>query len=152
LVRRWGRRWGRTLIGTIGYGFAGMLMVIAFKVTTHHAWLALAAICLSSFSKDIGMGSTWAITIDIGHRYAGTVSGLMNSFGNLSQVLSVPIVVQLAMLFGTAGHPNWKVSLYYYAAMFFIAGICFVFINPQRTVVYSDDDRQRLEAEGALSN
>jgi MFS family permease len=98
------------------------------------------------------MGSTWAITIDIGHRYAGTVSGLMNSFGNLSQVLSVPIVVQLAMLFGTAGHPNWRVSLYYYAAMFFIAGFCFVFINPQRTVVYSDEDRLRLEAEGALSS
>ena len=151
LVRAWGRRWGRTLIGTIGYGFAGTLMVIAFKVTTHHAELALVAICLSSFSKDIGMAATWAITIDIGQRYSGTVSGLMNSFGNMSQVLSVPIVAQIAILAGTAGHPNWNFSLYYYAAMFFIAAVCFVFVDPRKTVVYSTADRQRLEAEGAPS-
>jgi anaerobic selenocysteine-containing dehydrogenase len=113
--------------------------------------MALAAICFSSFAKDIGMAATWAITIDVGHRYAGTVSGLMNSFGNMSQVLSVPIVAQLAILAGTARHPNWKVSLYYYAAMFFIAAVCFVFVDPRRTVVYSDADRQRLEAEGSLS-
>jgi MFS transporter, ACS family, glucarate transporter len=151
MVRRWGRRWGRTLIGTIGYAFAGTAMVVAFKVTTHHAGMALAAICFSSFAKDIGMAATWAITIDVGHRYAGTVSGLMNSFGNMSQVLSVPIVAQLAILAGTARHPNWKVSLYYYAAMFFIAAVCFVFVDPRRTVVYSDADRERMEAEGLLS-
>jgi MFS family permease len=150
-VRLWGRRWGRTLIGTIGYAFAGTLMLIAFKVTTHHAVWALVAICFSSFSKDIGMAATWAITIDIGHKYAGTVSGLMNSFGNMAQVLSVWIVVHLAILAGTAGHPNWKVSLYYYAAMFFVSAVCFAFIDPRRTVVYSDADRQRLEAEGSLN-
>jgi hypothetical protein len=54
-------------------------------------------------------------------------------------------------LAGTAGHPNWKVSLYYYAAMFFIAAVCFVFVDPRRTVVYSTADRLRLEAEGALT-
>jgi ACS family glucarate transporter-like MFS transporter len=150
LVRAWGRRWGRTLIGTVGYGFAGALMLVAFKETAQHAVWALVAICFSSFAKDIGMAATWAITIDVGHRYAGTVSGLMNSFGNMGQVFSYWIVVHLAILAGTAGHPNWKISLYYYAAMFFIAGIAFVFVNPRRTVVYSTEDRLRLEAEGSL--
>jgi hypothetical protein len=75
----------------------------------------------------------------------------MNSFGNMAQVLSVWIVVHLAILAGPAGHPNWKVSLYYYAAMFFVSAVCFAFIDPRRTVVYSDADRQRLEAEGSLN-
>jgi nitrate/nitrite transporter NarK len=151
MVRRWGCRWGRTLIGTVGYAFAGTMMLIALETTTHHAGWALAAICFSSFAKDIGMAATWAITIDVGHRYAGTVSGLMNSFGNMSQVLSVPIVAHLAVWAGTAGHLNWQISLCYYAAMFLIAAVCFVFVDPRRTVVYSDADRQRLEAEGMLN-
>jgi len=151
VVRAWGRRWGRTLIGTIGYGFAAALMLVAFEVTKRHPMMALGAICFSSFSKDIGMAATWAITIDVGHRYAGTVSGLMNSFGNMGQVLSVLIVVKLARVAGTAGHPNWNVSLYYYAAMFFVAAICFIFVDPRETVVYSDEDRARLEAEGLLN-
>jgi hypothetical protein len=41
--------------------------------------------------------------------------------------------------------------LYYYAAMFFVSAVCFAFIDPRRTVVYSDADRQRLEAEGSLN-
>jgi hypothetical protein len=43
----------------------------------------------------------------------------MNTVGNLGQMVSVPIVANLAVLAGTPGHPSWKASLYYYAAMFF---------------------------------
>jgi ACS family glucarate transporter-like MFS transporter len=152
MVRRWGRRWGRTLVGAIGYGLAGTLMLVAFRITTHHAAMALASICLSSFAKDLGLAATWAITIDVGHRYSGTVSGLMNSFGNMSQVVSVPVVAQLAIWAGTRGHPNWQSSLYYYAGMFFISAVCFIFIDPRKTVVYSKRDRERLEAEGLLQS
>ncbi|MGO9643000.1 MAG: MFS transporter [Candidatus Acidiferrales bacterium] len=151
MVRRWGRRWGRTLIGAIGYGVAAAMMVLAHQISTHHAAWAFGAICFSSFAKDLGMAATWAITIDIGHRYSGSVSGLMNSLGNVGQVLSPLVVVQLAILFGTRAHPNWNVSLPYNAATFFIAAVCFVFVDPRRTVVYSDADRQRLEAEGMLN-
>jgi len=151
MVRTWGRRWGRTLIGTVGYGVAGALMVFAHHVSTHHAKWAFGAICFSSFAKDIGMGAIWAITIDIGHRYAGTVSGLMNSFGNMGQVLSVVIVAQLAIFFGSRAHPNWDISLHYNAAMFLISAVCFIFVDPRRAVVYSEQDRLRLESDGLLS-
>ena len=152
MVRFWGRRWGRTLVGVIGYGLAGTLMLVAFRITTHHAAMALASICFSSFAKDLGLAATWAITIDVGHRYSGTVSGLMNSFGNMSQVVSVPVVAHLAIWAGTRGHPNWQISLYYYAAMFFISAVCFIFIDPRKTVVYCKRDRERLEAEGLLQS
>ena len=150
MVGRWGRRWGRTLICTIGYGAAAALMLLANQISTHHAAWAFGAICFSSFSKDLGMAATWAITIDVGHRYSGSVSGLMNAFGNIGQVLSPLVVVQLAILFGTRAHPNWNISLPYNAAMFFIAAVCFLFVDPRRTVVYSAQDRERLEAEGSL--
>jgi MFS family permease len=135
-VRLWGKRWGRTLQGIIAYGLGGFLLLGAVWSTPSHVVLAYTAVCLSSFIKDFGMGASWATTIDVGDRYSGTVAGFMNSLGNLGQMVSVPIVARLALWTGTPGHPSWKFSLYYYAAMFFVASISWIFVNPRRVIVY----------------
>jgi ACS family glucarate transporter-like MFS transporter len=142
-VRMWGRRWGRTLQGVIAYGVGGVLMLVAVACTPDHVGLAYASLCLSSFVKDLGMAASWSTTIDIGQRYSGTVAGFMNTVGNLSQVIAVPIVAWLATLAGRPGHPNWSVSLYFYAAMFFIASICWLFVDPRRVIVYAENTPAR---------
>ena len=136
-VRLWGKRWGRTLQGIIAYGLGGLLLLAAVWSTPSHVVLAYTAVCLSSFIKDFGMAASWATTIDVGDRYSGTVAGFMNSVGNLGQMVSVPVVAQLALWAGTAGHPSWKISLYYYAAMFLVASVSWIFVNPRRVIVYS---------------
>ena len=141
-VRLWGRRWGRTLQGVVAYGLGGVFMLVAIACTPRHVGLAYASLCLSSFVKDFGMAASWSTTIDIGHRYSGTVAGFMNTIGNLSQVISVPVVAWLALLTGSQSGPNWSVSLYFYAAMFFIASACWVFVDPRRVIVYSAADQQ----------
>jgi MFS transporter, ACS family, glucarate transporter len=143
-VRVWGRRWGRTLQGVIAYGLGGALLIVAVLATPSHVGIAYWAICLSSFIKDFGMPASWSTSIDVGHRYSGTVAGVMNTVGNLGQVVTIPIVAWLAIFFGTAGHPAWKVSLYYYSAMFFIASAAWLFVDPRRVIVYTEEDRQRL--------
>lgn len=149
-VRVWGRRWGRTLIGVVSYAVGGAFLLLAVSATSKHVILAYFAVCLSSFTKDFGLASSWATTVDIGHRYSGTVAGVMNTLGNLGQVVTPPIMARLAMLAGTPGHPNWTVTLYYYAGMFFIASVCWLFVNPRKVIVYSQDDKARLIAEGRL--
>ncbi len=149
-VRLWGRRWGRTLLGVVSYGFAGALLLLTILATAKHVALAYVALCLSSFIKDFGLASSWATTIDVGHRYSGTVAGVMNSLGNLGQVVSPPIVAWMAVWAGAAGHPSWKATLYYYAAMFFIASLAWLLVNPRKVIVYSEADQQRLRAEGRL--
>jgi len=47
----------------------------------------------------------------------------MNTIGNLGQVISIPVVAWLAVLAGEHGHPSWKISLYFNAAMFFVAAL-----------------------------
>ena len=34
--------------------------------------------------------------------------------------------------------------------MFFIAAVCWLFVDPCRVIVYSEADRARLQAEGRL--
>ena len=94
--------------------------------------------------------ASWSTTIDIGHRYSGTVAGFMNTVGNLGTVFSPPIVTALVLLAG-GEEMKWDVSLYYYATMFFIASVCWFFINPRRVIVYTPADRNRLQAEGVLN-
>lgn len=137
-VRIWGRRWGRTLQGFVGYGLAGVFMLAGVSLSAHHPLYAFATLCLSSFVKDFGIASSWAVTIDVGQRYSGTVGGFMNTVGNLAQVISVPLVALLATWAGRPSHPNWNVSLYYYAGMFFAASIAWLFVDPRRVIVYSN--------------
>src|SRR5712692_8693806 len=142
-----GRRWGRTLQGVIAYALGGIFMLVGVLCTPRSVGLAYASLCLSSFVKDFGMAASWSTTIDIGHRYSGTVAGFMNSVGNLGQVVSVPIVAWLALLAGRPGAPSWRISLYYNAAMFFIASVSWLFVDPRKVIVYSkEDQQQRAEA------
>jgi hypothetical protein len=78
-------------------------MLVAIPGSGGHVGLAHFFLCLSSFVKDCGMAASWSTAIDIGHRYSPTVAGFMNTVGNLSQVIAVPVVAWLAMLAGSAG-------------------------------------------------
>jgi MFS family permease len=149
-VRVWGRRWGRTGQGVIAYTLAGTLFLGSFLLTGVHAPLTLLALCLASFLKDFGMAASWSTTLDIGHRYSGSVAGVMNSIGNMGTVFSPPIVAWLVHVMADKGEVNWAVSLCYYAAMFYVAAIAWLFINPCRVIVYKPEDHQRLVAEGVI--
>jgi hypothetical protein len=53
---------------------------------------AMLAMGLASFSNDLVMPGAWSTCMDVGGRYAGTVSGSMNMMGNLGGVFG-PIVI-----------------------------------------------------------
>jgi len=118
-------------------------MLVAIPGSGGHVGLAHFFLGLSSFMKDCGMAASWSTAIDIGHRYSRTVAGFMSTVGNLSQVIAVPVVAWLAMLAGSRGHPNWRVRLSFYAAMFFVAALCWRFVEPRRRIiVYSASDHE----------
>jgi MFS transporter, ACS family, glucarate transporter len=150
-VQHWGRRWGRTAQGFGAY-FLGMIFFVLVIVFTGISPLpAFTCLCLASFVKDFAMGASWATTIDIGHRYSGTVAGFMNMIGNLGTVFAAPMGHWIARRWSLDGDTeNWTAAIAFYAVMFGIACVCWLFINPRRVVVYSPEDRERLKAEGIL--
>ena len=150
-VRHWGRRWGRTGQGFAAYALGAMFFGLVIAFTDTSPVLAVACLCLASFVKDLAIAASWATTIDIGHRYSGTVAGFMNSVGNLGTVFAAPMGHWVARRFSEDGvTENWKAAIGFYAVMFAIACGCWLFIDPRRVVVYSAQDRERLQAEGVL--
>jgi ACS family glucarate transporter-like MFS transporter len=97
------------------------------------------------------MGASWATTIDIGHRYSGTVAGFMNMIGNLGTVFAAPMAHWIARRWSLDGvTENWTAAIAFYAVMFGIACVCWLFIDPRRVIVYAPQDQERLKAEGVL--
>lgn len=175
-----GRRWGRTAQGFVAYLLGASFFLAAAVLPDEYAFLSFWLVCLASFVKDMAMAASWSTTIDIGHRYSGTVAGLMNTVGNLGTVISPPLVMWLVALTtdesavaseaasavgmaarsGIGAIPSVRealdltttlsVSLFYYSLMFFIASICWLFINPRQIIVYAPDDKDRLERDGII--
>jgi MFS transporter, ACS family, glucarate transporter len=141
-VRVWGRRWGRTLQGCIAYVFGATFFLVA--LATNEPLIAVPSLCVASFVKDFAMAVSWSTCIDIGHRYSGTVSGFMNSVGNLGTFFGPLFVAWLAR------QGRWELALAFSATMFAIASICWLFINPRRVVVYTAADRMRLQELGVI--
>lgn len=142
-VRIWGRHWGRTLQGMVAYGLGAGFFLLA--LATNEPLVAVPSLCAASFLKDFSMAVNWSVCVDIGHRYSGTVAGCMNGIGNLGTFFGPLIVEYLAR----QGH--WELALAFSASTFAIASVCWLFINPRRVIVYSAEDRQRLEKEGVLA-
>ncbi len=83
IIRRTGnRKWGRRLLGVVGFGCAGLASLAVPWVAD--VWLLGLMFCLSFFFNDIIMGPAWASCADVGERYAGTLSGAMNMMGSLA--------------------------------------------------------------------
>jgi MFS family permease len=97
LVRRTGsRRWGRSLLGLVGFSLAGVCVVGMGFAT--RPWQAIALLCLANLVNDLAIPVVWAVCADIGGRYVGSVAGLMNMIGGVGGMLSpllIPVVLTL---------------------------------------------------------
>jgi MFS transporter, ACS family, glucarate transporter len=81
VIRRWGKRWGRRLVGAAGLALAGTAIAAVPLVENT---LALGfLLVLAFFGNDLAMAPAWAAATDIGERYAGVLSGAMNMTSSL---------------------------------------------------------------------
>jgi sugar phosphate permease len=76
VIRRWGKRWGRRIVGAAGMGLAGLAILAVPWVDNV---LALGFLLALAFcGNDLAMAPAWAAAADIGERYTGTLAGAMN--------------------------------------------------------------------------
>jgi MFS transporter, ACS family, glucarate transporter len=129
LVRRRGLLLGRRLVGTLGLSFGALFLFAA--VFTDNNVLAAVFLCLGAFSMDCFLPVAWAMTLDMGRRSAGSISGAMNMAGQLGSFIS-------AVVFGflvKALSGNYILALLPLAAMTAVSAIVFTRIDPRESLV-----------------
>jgi MFS transporter, ACS family, glucarate transporter len=114
----------RRLLACSGFAGACVALLVASRMSDP-LW-AILAMGLSSFGNDLAMPGSWASCMDIGGKYAGTVSGSMNMMGNLGGA-AAPAVGGV-ILAQTGG--KWEYFLYSMAGSYLIAMVCWMIIDP----------------------
>jgi MFS family permease len=86
LVRKWGLKWGRRSVAIFGLGSAAVLTVATMM--TENQYLALLFLAMSYAGSDFMLPTAWAVCLDVGRKYAGAVTGTMNTAGQVGSFLS----------------------------------------------------------------
>ena len=128
LSKRYGIKTGRKALGTVCLAVSAVCMVLAAFIPGKTAVFIFLSLCFGIF--DLMLPSAWALCIDLGKRYAGSVSGAMNTFGNLGGFCCSLMFGYLLKATG-----NYDLPLYMIAAMLIVSAILFSFINPSKPIV-----------------
>ena len=114
----------RRRLAYVGYlGAAGMLLLSPYIADPV---LAMIAMGLASFALDLALPGCWSACMDVGGRYAGTLSGSMNMAGNIAGGVA-PVAVGYILQF--SGH-NWMLTFWISAAIYVFGGLCWMWIDP----------------------
>lgn len=106
-------------------GFAGACVSLMLTTRIANPLLAVMPIALASFFGDMAMPHAWSATMDMGGRFAGTLSGAMNTWGNVGGAMS-PMVIGYVLKWT---HNNWNLTFYIAAAVYAAGILCWYFLD-----------------------
>jgi MFS transporter, ACS family, glucarate transporter len=107
------------------FGFIGASASIFVFTRVHDPVQAMIVLGFAGFFNDFVMPAAWAGTMDVGGRYAGTVSGAMNMFGSLAGAMS-PLVVGYLLKWT---NQDWTMTFYVSAAVYSLGAVCWLFLD-----------------------
>ena len=143
LTQRYGIKVGRKALGSTSLAVSALCMFLAAFIPGKMAVFVFLSLCFGIF--DLMLPSAWALCIDLGKHHAGTVSGAMNTAGNIGGFCCGILFGQLVQQSG-----NYNLPLYMIAVMLIISAVLFAFINPEKPIVERDIDKSKKE--GHLHN
>jgi MFS family permease len=126
LSRRYGLKIGRKALGSTSLAVSAVCMFLAAFIPGKMAVFVFLSLCFGIF--DLMLPSAWALCIDIGGRRAGTISGAMNTAGNLGGFCCGILFGQIVESSG-----DYNMPLYVIAAMLLVSAMLFSFINPEKS-------------------
>ena len=125
------RRTGNVNLARRWPAIAGFLLSAAATVPAvlaHDPKVSVACYCVAFFGLEWTVGISWAVTLDIGGDYAGSVSAVMNMLGNIGGAVAATVVTYTAARYG------WNVPFLMTAALCLIAAVLYLKIDASRKV------------------
>lgn len=114
----------RRTMAFIGLVSAGAMLLLSVQIKD--PLLAMLSMGLASFANDLAMPGAWGACMDVGGKYAGSLSGSMNMMGNLAGFIApnaIPFILRTT-------DNNWSVTFWASAIIYFVGAICWLFIDP----------------------
>jgi len=128
LTQKYGIKVGRKALGSASLAVSAVCMFLAAFIPGKMAVFVFLSLCFGIF--DLMLPSAWALCIDLGKRQAGTLSGAMNTAGNIGGFCCGILFGELVQQSG-----NYNLPLYMIAVMLIISAVLFAFINPEKPII-----------------
>jgi sugar phosphate permease len=126
LSDRWASRSGNLTLARRGVGAAGFFLAAVSIILACFTPDPLASVryhCLAMFGLELTVGVSWAIPLDIGRDYAGSVAAIMNTCGNFGGAIASAASAYLVMLSG------WDAPFLVVAGLSVLAAILYLRID-----------------------
>ncbi|MBP5171776.1 MAG: MFS transporter [Bacteroidales bacterium] len=134
LTAKYGLKVGRKAVGSAALVISAVCMFLAAFIPGKMQVFVFLSLCFGII--DLMLPSAWALCIDLGKKYAGALSGAMNTAGNLGGFVCATIFGYLVSASG-----NYNLPLYLIAAMLIISAILFFFIDPTQSIIKDEEPR-----------
>jgi len=111
-------------------GMLGCCVFIVPAALTQDAYTAVYCLTAAMFFLECTIGPSWAVPMDVGGKYSGTVSGMMNMAGNIGGALS-PLVFGFLVQYG-----SWQAPFIVAASLLVIGAAVWAFwLDPEVPVL-----------------
>ncbi len=134
LVKRIGLRWGRRVVAMSGLGASALF--ITLTMFTEDKLLSVLLLALGYAGSDFMLPVAWAVCLDTGRKYAGAVTGAMNTAGQLGSTLT-----SLAFGYLVTGFGSYNAPLAPMAAMTAISALLWLKIDPAVQIIPEDSSQ-----------
>lgn len=125
-VRSGNVRRSRRVIAILGFVTAALAMIPA--TLTADPLLFVVYSCIAAFGLETTVGVSWAIPLDIGGDYAGSVAAVMNTGGNIAGAISAGALGYIVTAFG------WNVPFFVAAGFCLVGAILYLGIDASRPI------------------
>lgn len=128
-------RTGNLKLARSGVALAGFLVAAAGIIPATLAATpeqCVAFTCIAFFGLEVTVGVSWAVPLDIGGDFAGSVSSVMNTAGNIGGAISSLAVGYLVSAYG------WNVPFLVAAALCALGAILFARLDASRRIFAGD--------------
>jgi sugar phosphate permease len=125
-------RFARRIVSVVGFWVSSVTVLCAAWAVDPMVSLAWFAVAL--FALELTVGVSWAVTLDIGGEFAGSVSAVMNTMGNIGAAMAVAVTAGLATRFG------WASAFVVIAALAALAGLITFTIDASRRLYRDEAD------------
>jgi MFS family permease len=127
LARRTGNlRFARRAVAITGFAVGALCIIPATLTDDRYVCVAFTTGAL--FFLELTVGVSWAVAMDVGPEYAGSVSGVMNMCGNLGGVLASIAVGYMVKFY------NWDAPFLVAGGLCLLGALLFLRIDPNERI------------------
>lgn len=128
LCQKYGLKVGRRVVGSSALVVAGILILLTGL--THGKALGVILLSVAFGIMDFMLPSAWAVCLDVGGKYAATVSGIMNTSG-----LFGGFVCTVLFGYDVRAAGNYNFPLVVIGAMVLVSSALFLKIDPTKPII-----------------